>query len=244
MEISLRWKSWPNWNSTNPLAWYFRNIRRALSLSVLISLTVSMGDTQIAPFYLICFGDNEWPLPKKGSEDFRRHFVLFVSLLKQREWKHLFELSSGYCVLRAVSPVRLACEAEDKPLCLLIFLLWTEAPNASNLKIVRMDRTAGCVTGGEEIYLLCDKVQKGKCMLWSQDVKCSECFCESLQDSGPRNIPFLIELLSKFIHFTSSTFKLCVLFFETPLKHFKIFNRSKEKFKIGGNQQHFSIFAL
>lgn len=26
-----------------------------------------------------------------------------------------------------------------------------------------MDRTAGCVTGGEEIYLLCDKVQKGKC---------------------------------------------------------------------------------
>ncbi|KAM6269465.1 nuclear factor NF-kappa-B p105 subunit isoform 1-T1 [Porphyrio hochstetteri] len=35
-----------------------------------------------------------------------------------------------------------------------------EAPNASNLKIVRMDRTAGCVTGGEEIYLLCDKVQK------------------------------------------------------------------------------------
>lgn len=38
----------------------------------------------------------------------------------------------------------------------------TEAPNASNLKIVRMDRTAGCVTGGEEIYLLCDKVQKGE----------------------------------------------------------------------------------
>ncbi|XP_025071444.1 nuclear factor NF-kappa-B p105 subunit isoform X7 [Alligator sinensis] len=36
----------------------------------------------------------------------------------------------------------------------------SEAPNASNLKIVRMDRTAGCVTGGEEIYLLCDKVQK------------------------------------------------------------------------------------
>ena len=37
----------------------------------------------------------------------------------------------------------------------------SEAPNASNLKIVRMDRTAGCVTGGEEVYLLCDKVQKG-----------------------------------------------------------------------------------
>ncbi|KAJ8398930.1 hypothetical protein AAFF_G00418380 [Aldrovandia affinis] len=36
----------------------------------------------------------------------------------------------------------------------------SKAPNASNLKIVRMDRTAGCVTGGEEVYLLCDKVQK------------------------------------------------------------------------------------
>lgn len=45
----------------------------------------------------------------------------------------------------------------------LFFLyLFSEAPNASNLKIVRMDRTAGCVTGGEEVYLLCDKVQKGE----------------------------------------------------------------------------------
>lgn len=25
-----------------------------------------------------------------------------------------------------------------------------------------MDRTAGCVSGGEEVYLLCDKVQKGE----------------------------------------------------------------------------------
>uniref|UniRef100_A0A4W3I1N8 Nuclear factor NF-kappa-B p100 subunit-like n=1 Tax=Callorhinchus milii TaxID=7868 RepID=A0A4W3I1N8_CALMI len=36
----------------------------------------------------------------------------------------------------------------------------SKAPNASNLRIVRMDKTFGCVTGGEEIYLLCDKVQK------------------------------------------------------------------------------------
>ncbi|XP_032876238.1 nuclear factor NF-kappa-B p105 subunit isoform X1 [Amblyraja radiata] len=36
----------------------------------------------------------------------------------------------------------------------------SKAPNASNLRIVRMDRTAGCVTGGDEVYLLCDKVQK------------------------------------------------------------------------------------
>lgn len=52
---------------------------------------------------------------------------------------------------------------DEPPLCsdLLLFLP-SEAPNASNLKIVRMDRTAGCVSGGEEVYLLCDKVQKGE----------------------------------------------------------------------------------
>ncbi|XP_078284401.1 nuclear factor NF-kappa-B p100 subunit-like [Rhinoraja longicauda] len=36
----------------------------------------------------------------------------------------------------------------------------SKAPNASNLKIVRMDKTSGSVLGGDEIYLLCDKVQK------------------------------------------------------------------------------------
>ncbi|KAF7646944.1 hypothetical protein LDENG_00180270 [Lucifuga dentata] len=43
----------------------------------------------------------------------------------------------------------------------------SKAPNASNLKIVRMDRTAGCVSGGEEVYLLCDKVQKGQRSFYS-----------------------------------------------------------------------------
>lgn len=37
-----------------------------------------------------------------------------------------------------------------------------ESPNASNLKISRMDKTCGTVLGGDEIFLLCDKVQKGK----------------------------------------------------------------------------------
>ncbi|KAJ8407664.1 hypothetical protein AAFF_G00275210 [Aldrovandia affinis] len=46
----------------------------------------------------------------------------------------------------------------------------SKAPNASNLKIVRMDRTAGCVTGGEEVYLLCDKVQKDDIQVRPTDV--------------------------------------------------------------------------
>ncbi|XP_061086918.1 nuclear factor NF-kappa-B p100 subunit-like isoform X1 [Conger conger] len=36
----------------------------------------------------------------------------------------------------------------------------SKSPHASNLKITRMDKTCGSVLGGEEIFLLCDKVQK------------------------------------------------------------------------------------
>ncbi|XP_060728842.1 nuclear factor NF-kappa-B p100 subunit isoform X1 [Tachysurus vachellii] len=36
----------------------------------------------------------------------------------------------------------------------------SKSPNASNLKISRMDKTCGSVIGGDEIFLLCDKVQK------------------------------------------------------------------------------------
>uniref|UniRef100_A0A3Q2CEA3 Nuclear factor of kappa light polypeptide gene enhancer in B-cells 2 (p49/p100) n=1 Tax=Cyprinodon variegatus TaxID=28743 RepID=A0A3Q2CEA3_CYPVA len=38
--------------------------------------------------------------------------------------------------------------------------IYDSSPNASNLKISRMDRTCGSVLGGDEVFLLCDKVQK------------------------------------------------------------------------------------
>lgn len=41
------------------------------------------------------------------------------------------------------------------------FFFFSESPNASNLKISRLDKTCGSVLGGDEIFLLCDKVQKG-----------------------------------------------------------------------------------
>ena len=41
-------------------------------------------------------------------------------------------------------------------------VLLTEAPGASTLKICRMDKHAGCCMGGDEVFLLCDKVQKGE----------------------------------------------------------------------------------
>ena len=46
-------------------------------------------------------------------------------------------------------------------------LYFLEAPCAGALKICRMDKNSGCVTGGEEIYLLCDKVQKGTRILYN-----------------------------------------------------------------------------
>ncbi|XP_068114021.1 nuclear factor NF-kappa-B p100 subunit isoform X2 [Hyperolius riggenbachi] len=36
----------------------------------------------------------------------------------------------------------------------------SKSPGASNLRISRMDKTSGSVKGGDEVYLLCDKVQK------------------------------------------------------------------------------------
>lgn len=35
------------------------------------------------------------------------------------------------------------------------------APNTAELKICRVNRNSGSCRGGDEIFLLCDKVQKG-----------------------------------------------------------------------------------
>ena len=39
---------------------------------------------------------------------------------------------------------------------------FAEAPGANALKICRMDKYGGCCSGGEEVFLLCEKVQKGQ----------------------------------------------------------------------------------
>ncbi|XP_075465190.1 nuclear factor NF-kappa-B p105 subunit isoform X3 [Ascaphus truei] len=64
----------------------------------------------------------------------------------------------------------------------------SKAPNASNLKIVRMDRTAGCVTGGEEIYLLCDKVQKDDIQIRFYEEDENGGFWEGLGDFSPTDV--------------------------------------------------------
>ncbi|XP_075854879.1 nuclear factor NF-kappa-B p105 subunit isoform X2 [Microcebus murinus] len=64
----------------------------------------------------------------------------------------------------------------------------SKAPNASNLKIVRMDRTAGCVTGGEEIYLLCDKVQKDDIQIRFYEEEESGGVWEGFGDFSPTDV--------------------------------------------------------
>ncbi|XP_034038127.1 nuclear factor NF-kappa-B p105 subunit isoform X1 [Thalassophryne amazonica] len=64
----------------------------------------------------------------------------------------------------------------------------SKAPNASNLKIVRMDRTAGCVSGGEEIYLLCDKVQKDDIQVRFYEEDDSGLIWEALGDFSPTDV--------------------------------------------------------
>nr|XP_020449746.1 LOW QUALITY PROTEIN: nuclear factor NF-kappa-B p105 subunit [Monopterus albus] len=64
----------------------------------------------------------------------------------------------------------------------------SKAPNASNLKIVRMDRTAGCVTGGEEVYLLCDKVQKDDIQVRFYEEDDSGVAWEALGDFSPTDV--------------------------------------------------------
>ncbi|KAK5924556.1 hypothetical protein CgunFtcFv8_017161 [Champsocephalus gunnari] len=64
----------------------------------------------------------------------------------------------------------------------------SKAPNASNLKIVRMDRTAGCVSGGEEVYLLCDKVQKDDIQVRFYEEDDSGLIWEALGDFSPTDV--------------------------------------------------------
>lgn len=40
------------------------------------------------------------------------------------------------------------------------------APNTAELKICRVNRNSGSCKGGDEIFLLCDKVQKGTELLY------------------------------------------------------------------------------
>lgn len=42
-----------------------------------------------------------------------------------------------------------------------LFVTPSGAPNTAELKICRVNRNSGSCLGGDEIFLLCDKVQKG-----------------------------------------------------------------------------------
>ena len=51
---------------------------------------------------------------------------------------------------------------KPKPSFSSLSLSLLESPGAAALKICRMDKHAGCCRGQDEVFLLCDKVQKGE----------------------------------------------------------------------------------
>ncbi|XP_064177056.1 nuclear factor NF-kappa-B p100 subunit-like isoform X1 [Anguilla rostrata] len=64
----------------------------------------------------------------------------------------------------------------------------SKSPNASNLKITRMDKTCGSVLGGDEIFLLCDKVQKDDIEIRFYEGEEEEDCWEAFGDFSPTDV--------------------------------------------------------
>ncbi|KAM7449939.1 Nuclear factorNF-kappa-B p105 subunit [Porites harrisoni] len=76
------------------------------------------------------------------------------------EQKASMNLSAVRLCFQAYLPDETGCFTKALPPCISDPVYDSKAPSASNLKICRMDRNSGCVIGNDEVYLLCDKVQK------------------------------------------------------------------------------------
>jgi len=76
------------------------------------------------------------------------------------EQKQNMNLSAVRLCFQAYLPDEGGCFTKALPPCISFAVYDSKAPSAANLKICRMDRNSGCVTGNDEVYLLCDKVQK------------------------------------------------------------------------------------
>uniref|UniRef100_A0AAY4E3M3 RHD domain-containing protein n=1 Tax=Denticeps clupeoides TaxID=299321 RepID=A0AAY4E3M3_9TELE len=101
-----------------------------------------------------CQGEGRFPRELKGQQD--RHLIASAAHSQSKE----MDLSVVRLMFTAFLPDSDGGYTRRLDAVISEPIYDSKAPNASNLKIVRMDRTAGCVTGGEEVYLLCDKVQK------------------------------------------------------------------------------------
>lgn len=74
--------------------------------------------------------------------------------------KQSMNLNAVRLCFQAYLPDDNGCFTKALPPCISDAVYDSKAPSAANLKICRMDRNSGCVTGNDEVYLLCDKVQK------------------------------------------------------------------------------------
>ncbi|XP_078099254.1 nuclear factor NF-kappa-B p100 subunit [Sander vitreus] len=90
------------------------------------------------------FTDSEEVLILKEAKELGK--VMDLNIVRLKFTAFLQDSNGGFT--RGLKPVVSNCIYDSK------------SPNASNLKISRMDKTCGSVLGGDEIFLLCDKVQK------------------------------------------------------------------------------------
>lgn len=74
----------------------------------------------------------------------------------------IFDLNMMKCILRNDNNLCIKIHVYLCGLICLQSLILLEAPGANALKICRMDKYGGCCTGNEEVFLLCEKVQKGE----------------------------------------------------------------------------------
>lgn len=111
------------------------------------------------------------PLRKQADEDAKNMNLSVVRLCFQA-----FLPDDSGSFTRALQPC-LSDPVYDSSECqfTLFFILLTgcclEAPSASTLKICRLDRNSGGVNGGDEVFMLCDRVQKGMVVSLVQDYR-------------------------------------------------------------------------
>lgn len=77
-------------------------------------------------------------------------------------------------------------------------LFFSDSPNSTALKICRMDRSSGSTLGGEEVYLLCDKVQKEDIEVRFFEMNSAgEVVWEGFGDFGPTDVHRQVKIFKR-----------------------------------------------
>nr|ALG40993.1 NF-kappa B [Anthopleura buddemeieri] len=146
-------------------------LERYTRMQELQSATMTaLGATNADPaalFGISGLGAQNDSVPGVDTKTFDKNLAMSVA---DEEAKKIRKMVDEQAKSMNLSAVRLCFQAylpDDtgnftKPLksCISQPVYDSKAPSSCQLKICRMDKNSGCVTGGDEVYLLCDRVQK------------------------------------------------------------------------------------